>query len=68
MAKELTDILIEQGTINAEQLKRSQLYAKQNNTTVQDAIILFGFATEEQVTVALANTFRFLMLVRKMEF
>ncbi len=57
MANELSDILIGQGLIDAEQLKRSQLYAKQNNTTVQEAIIRFGFATEEQVTAALAKHF-----------
>ena len=57
MANEVSDILIGQGLIDAEKLKRAQLYAKQNNTTVQEAIIRFGFATEEQVTAALAKHF-----------
>ncbi len=57
MAKEISEILVEQGTINAEQLKRAELYARQNNTTLAEAIVLFGFATEEQVTSALAKHF-----------
>ena len=59
MAKELGDILVEQGTIDGEQLKRAQMYAKQNNTTLSDAVVLFGFATEEQVTSALAKHLSF---------
>ncbi len=55
MAKELTDILLEQGTINEEQIKRADTYARQNNTSVADALVLFGFATEEQVTSARAK-------------
>ncbi len=57
MAKELSEILVEQGTINADQLKRAELYAKQNNATLAEAVVLFGFATEEQVTSALAKHF-----------
>ena len=52
MAKQLSEILMDQGTLNAEQVKRVQLYAKQNNVTVAEAIVKFGFATEEQVTNA----------------
>ena len=59
MAKELGDILVEQGTIDGEQLKRAQMYAKQNNTSLSDAVVLFGFATEEQVTSALAKHLSF---------
>ena len=55
MAKELYDILIEQGIINQEQVKRAQLYSRQNSTTLQEALIRLGFATEEQVTSALAK-------------
>lgn len=55
MAKELSDILVEQGTINAEQLKRAELYARQNNTSLSEAVVAFGFATEEQVTSARAK-------------
>lgn len=57
MAKQLSEILVEQGTINAEQLKRAQLYAKQNNVPLGDAVVKFGFATEEQVTVAMSKHF-----------
>jgi len=55
MAKELFDILLEQGTIDQEQLKRAELYSRQNNTTVQESIIRLGFASEDQVTSALAR-------------
>lgn len=57
MAKELKEILLEQGTLNDEQVKRAELYARQNNTTVAEAVVLFGFATEEQVTSAMAKHF-----------
>ena len=55
MAKEISDILIEQGTLNEEQVKRAQMYAKQNNTTVSDAVVILEFASEDQVTSALAK-------------
>ena len=48
---------MEQGTLDAEQVKRAQLYAKQNNVSVAEAIVKFGFASEEQVTVALSKHF-----------
>lgn len=57
MAKQLSEILMEQGALDAEQVKRVQLYAKQNNVTVAEAIVKFGFATEEQVTAALSKHF-----------
>ncbi len=57
MPKELTEILIDMGTLTEEQVKRADLYARQNNTTVADAIVRFGFANEEQVTSALAKHF-----------
>lgn len=59
MAKELSDILVEQGTLTEEQIKRSQTYARQNNTTLADAIVLLGFASEEVVTSALAKHLSF---------
>ncbi len=59
MAKELGDILLEQGILDEEQLKRAQLYAKQNNTGLAEAVISFGFATEEQVTAARAKHLSF---------
>ncbi len=57
MAKQLSEILLEQGTLDATQIKRAQLYAKQNNVPVAEAIVKFGFATEEQVTAALSKHF-----------
>ncbi|OUO56978.1 GspE/PulE family protein [Candidatus Avelusimicrobium gallicola] len=57
MAKQLSEILMEQGTLTAEQIKRAQLYAKQNNVSVAEAIVKFGFASEEEVTVALSKHF-----------
>lgn len=57
MAKQLSEILMEQGTLDAEQIKRAQLYSKQNNVSVAEAIIKFGFASEEKVTAALAKHF-----------
>ena len=57
MAKQLSEILMEQGTLTAEQIKRAQLYAKQNNVSVAEAIVTFGFASEEEVTVALSKHF-----------
>ena len=55
MPKEISDILKEQGTLNDEQIKRAQMYARQNNTTVSEAVVILEFATEEQVTSALAK-------------
>ncbi len=57
MAKQLSEILLEQGTLDANQIKRAQLYAKQNNVSVAEAIVKFGFASEEQVTAALSKHF-----------
>ena len=55
MAKEISDILIEQGTLSAEQVQRAQVYAQQNGTSVSEAVVILEFATEEQVTAALAK-------------
>ena len=57
MAKQLSDILIDQRSITAEQLRKAQLYAKQNNVKVEAAILTLGFATEEQITQALSKHF-----------
>lgn len=57
MAKQLDEILVDQGIITSEQQKQALLYAKQNNIPVSDAILRFGFATEEQVTIALSKHF-----------
>ena len=57
MAKQLSEILIDQRSITAEQLRKAQLYAKQNNVKVEAAILTLGFATEEQITQALSKHF-----------
>ncbi len=57
MAKQINEILVEQGKITPEQDKQARLYAKQNNISIAEAILRFGFATEEQVTVALSKHF-----------
>lgn len=57
MAKQLSEILIEQGTLNEDQVKRAMLFSKQNNVTFAEAVIKFGFASEEKVTAALSKHF-----------
>ena len=57
MAKQLDEILVDQGAITQEQRKHAQLYAKQNNIPIAEAILRSGFATEEQVTMALSKHF-----------
>ena len=57
MAKQLNEILVDQGILTAEQNKQAQIYARQNNISIADAILSSGFATEEQVTIALSKHF-----------
>ena len=57
MAKQINEILVEQGKITPEQEKQALLYAKQNNVPIAEAILRSGFATEEQVTIALSKHF-----------
>ncbi len=57
MAKLLQDILVDQGTLTEEQVKRVQLYSKQNNLSFAEAVVNLAFATEEQVTMALSKHF-----------
>ena len=57
MAKQIDEILVDQGTITPEQRKQILLHSKQNNLSVADAILQSGFATEEQVTMALSKHF-----------
>ena len=57
MAKQINEILLEQGIISAEQEKQASIYSRQNNIPISEAILRFGFATEEQVTVALSKHF-----------
>ena len=57
MAKQLGEILIERGIINDKQLKSAELYSRQSNVPLADAIVKFGFASENQVTVGLSKHF-----------
>lgn len=57
MAKQINEILVEQGKITPEQNKQALIYAKQNNVPIAEAILRSGFATEEQVTIALSKHF-----------
>ena len=57
MAKQLGEILIERGVITEKQLKSAQLYSKQSNVSLADAIVKFGFASENQVTIGLSKHF-----------
>ncbi len=57
MAKLLHEILVDQGTLTDEQVKRVQLYSKQNDLSFADAVVRLGFASEEQVTIALSKHF-----------
>ncbi|MBR4592486.1 MAG: Flp pilus assembly complex ATPase component TadA [Elusimicrobiaceae bacterium] len=57
MAKQLHEILMDQGALTDEQTKRAQLYAKQNNISFADSVMKLGFVSEEQVTIALSKHF-----------
>lgn len=57
MAKQLDEILMDQGTLTADQVKQVQLYAKQNNILFAESVVKLGFASEEQVTIALSKHF-----------
>lgn len=57
MAKQLHEILLEQGHMEDAQVKAAQIYAKQNNVSFSEAVVRLGYLTEEQVTAALAKHF-----------
>lgn len=57
MAKQLSEILVEQGQLDQNQVKQAQIYARQNNVSVSEAVVRLGYLTEEQVTFALAKHF-----------
>lgn len=57
MAKSLQEILIDQGALSEEQIKKVQLYVTQNNVPFSDAIVRLGMATEDQVMMALSKHF-----------
>lgn len=57
MAKQLSEILLEQGHLDELQLKQAQIYAKQNEVQLSEAVTRLGYMTEEQVTMALSKHF-----------
>lgn len=57
MAKQLSEILLEQGHVDESQLKQAQIYAKQNEVQISEAVVRLGYLTEEQVTMALSKHF-----------
>ena len=57
MAKQLSEILLEQGHLDEVKLKQAQIYAKQNEVQLAEAVSRLGYLTEEQITMALAKYF-----------
>lgn len=57
MAKPLHEILVDQGTLTADQVKKVQLYVKQNNIPFSDAVVKLGLASEDKVMMALSKHF-----------
>ncbi|MBO4675741.1 MAG: hypothetical protein J5601_06650, partial [Elusimicrobiaceae bacterium] len=57
MAKQLGEILVEKGHLDQVQLHQAQIFAKQNEVPLVEAIVRLGFLTEEQVTMAQAAHF-----------
>ena len=57
MAKQLSEILVEQGHLDELQLKQALIYAKQNEVQLSEAVVRLGYLTEEKVTMALSKHF-----------
>lgn len=55
MAKKLTEILMDQGKLNEENLAKAQLHAQQNSITVQDALMALGIVKEEDIVIAISK-------------
>ncbi len=55
MAKQLIDILLETGKITEESLKKAQLHAKQNNTSLNESLIALDILKEEEITQAISK-------------
>jgi len=53
--KKLGEILIEQKVINPEQLEKALKYQEQNKCLIGEALIKLGYATDEQVAIALSK-------------
>ena len=57
MAKPLHEILIDQGTLTEEQVRKAQLHAQQNNVPFAEAVIQLTLASEDQVVMAMSKHF-----------
>ncbi|MEM4368221.1 MAG: hypothetical protein QXO21_04350, partial [Candidatus Anstonellales archaeon] len=53
--KRLGEILIEQKIINEEQLNKALKFQEQNHCLIGEALVKLGYATEEQIAVALSK-------------
>ena len=52
MPKKLVDILIEQGKLTEENLRKAELHSRQNDTAITDSLVALGFVKEEDITMA----------------
>lgn len=55
LRKKLGEILIEQKVITEEQLNKALKFQEQNHCLIGEALIKLGYATEEQVAIALSK-------------
>ncbi|MBO4707313.1 MAG: Flp pilus assembly complex ATPase component TadA [Elusimicrobiaceae bacterium] len=55
MAKQLIDILIESGKLTQDGLKKAELHAKQNEVSLNDALIALDIVKEDEITQAISK-------------
>ncbi len=55
MAKQLVDILIESGKLTKEGLKKAELHAKQNEVSLNEALVSLDIVKEEELTQAMSK-------------
>ncbi len=55
MAKQLIDILKESGKLTEENLKKAELHAKQNEVSLNDALVALDIIKEDELTQALSK-------------
>ena len=55
MAKQLIDILKESGKLTPENLKKAELHAKQNEMSLNDALVALDIIKEEELTQAMSK-------------
>jgi type IV pilus assembly protein PilB len=55
MANELSEILIEQGKLNEDELSKAVLHSQQNKISLQDSLVTLGLVKEEDITMAMAK-------------